>query len=168
MSANLKGFNAAEHEDVQDFTPIPAGEYLAVIVESEMKQNKAGTGNYLQLTFEVIEGEHKGRNLWARLNLINPNAVAVKIAQQELATICRAVGVLTPQDSAQLHDLPMRIKVKLTKRADGEPTNEIAGYKSRMTGSDAANGVVAGSIAPNNNGNGGAVATPANKPAWLK
>ena len=116
----------------------------------------------------MIYGEHKGRNLWARLNLINTNNTDKKIAQQELAAICRAIGVLTPKDSAQLHDLPLRIKVKLTKRADnGEPTNEISGYKSKMSGADAANGVMAGAIAPNTNGNGGAT-TAAQKPGWMK
>ena len=78
--ANLNGFNANEVEPTTDFDPIPAGKYLAVITESESKPNKAGTGSYLQLTFQVIEGEYKNRFLWARLNLDNPNQTAVKIA----------------------------------------------------------------------------------------
>ncbi len=45
-----------------DFAAIPAGKYLAIIADSEMKQTKSGTSRYLELTFKVVEGEHKGRN----------------------------------------------------------------------------------------------------------
>jgi len=127
--ANLQGFDANQVEPTTDFEPIPAGKYLAVITESEVKPNKAGTGSYLQFTFQIIEGEYKGRFLWARLNLDNPNDTAVKIARAELSAICRAVGVMAPNDSIELHDLPLVISVKCKKRADtDEITNEIKGY----------------------------------------
>jgi hypothetical protein len=138
--ADLRGFDANAVEPTGDFEPIPAGKYLAVIVESEMKPNKAGTGHYLQLAFEVIDGPHKGRYLWARLNLDNPNATAVQIAKAELSAICRAVGVLAPNDSTDLHDLPLVIHVKCKKRPDtGDVTNEVKGYspKASLTESSA-------------------------------
>lgn len=123
-------FNANDHEPAQEFAPIPEGEYLAVITASEMKETSKKTGHYLALTFQVIEeGPAKGRNLWANLNLDNPNDKAVKIAQAELSAICRAVGVMTPRQSEELHDKPLRIKVKVTKRNDnGELTNKISKF----------------------------------------
>ena len=130
--ANLKGFNANEVEPSTDFDPIPAGKYLTVITESEVKPNKAGTGSYLQLTFQVIDGEFKNRFLWARLNLDNPNSTAVKLAKAELSAICRAVGVMAPNDSTDLHDLPLVIKVKVKRRKDTEELqNEIAGFEPK-------------------------------------
>jgi hypothetical protein len=130
--ATLKGFNANDVDPATDFEAIPAGKYLAVITESEVKENKSGTGSYLQLTFQIIEGEYKNRFVWARLNLDNPNATAVKIARAELSAICRAVGVMAPGDSVELHDLPLVISVKCKKRADtGEITNEIKGYAKK-------------------------------------
>ncbi|MCI0333660.1 MAG: DUF669 domain-containing protein [Planctomycetes bacterium] len=130
--ATLQGFNANDVEPATDFEAIPAGKYLAVITETEVKPNKLGTGSYLQLTFQVMEGEYKNRFLWARLNLDNPNATAVKIARAELSAICRAVGVMAPGDSVELHDLPLVISVKCKKRADtGEITNEIKGYAKK-------------------------------------
>jgi hypothetical protein len=130
--ANLNGFDANQVEPTGDFDPVPAGKYLAVITESEMKPTKSGSGNYLQLTFEIIDGPHKGRLLWARLNLDNPNATAVAIARAELSAICRAVGVLAPKDSVELHNLPLVIHVKCKKRDDtGELTNEVKGYSPR-------------------------------------
>jgi hypothetical protein len=139
--ANLNGFDANRVDPASNFDPLPAGKYLAAIIESEMKPTKSGTGNYLQLTFQVLDGPHKGRLLWARLNLDNPNATAVQIAQAELSAICRAVGVLVPHDSVELHNLPLVIGVRCKKRTDtGEITNEIGGYakkESRPTATSA-------------------------------
>jgi hypothetical protein len=130
--ANLAGFDANRVEPSTDFDPLPAGKYLAVITESEMKPTKAGTGSYLQLTFEIIDGPHKGRKVWARLNLVNGNETTVKIAQAELSAICRAVGVLAPSDSVELHNLPLVITVKCKKRTDtDEITNEVKGYAKK-------------------------------------
>lgn len=130
--ANLSGFDATHVEPSTDFDPLPAGKYLAVIAESEMKPTKAGTGSYLQLTLEIIEGPHKGRKVWARLNLINNNDKTVQIAQAELSAICRAVGVLAPKDSVELHNLPLLITVKCKKRTDtDEITNEVKGYAKK-------------------------------------
>lgn len=130
--ADLRGFDANQIEPTTTFDPIPAGKFTAVITESEMKATKSGAGHYLQLTFQIIEGEHKGRFVWARLNLDNANATAVKIARGELSAICRAIGVMAPNDSVELHNLPLVIAVRCKKRPDtGEITNEIKGYAKR-------------------------------------
>ena len=122
-------FNANEVEPTVAFEAIPAGKYNAVIVDSEMKQTKSGNGNYLELTFEVIDGEYKGRKVWARLNIDNPSADAVKIAKGELSAICRAVNVMTPNDSVDLHNLPLEITVKCKRNPEnGEISNDIKGY----------------------------------------
>jgi len=126
---SLNGFNANEIDPNFALEAIPAGKYLAVIIESEMKTTRSGIGQYLQLTFQVIEGEHKNRLLWSRLNLDNPNATTVRIARAELSAICRAVGVLAPKDSVELHNIPLLITVGLKKRDDnGETVNVIKGY----------------------------------------
>ena len=130
--ADLSGFDANQVEPTSNFDPIPAGKYVAVITDSEMKANKAGTGSLLQLTFQVTEGEYANRLLWPRLNLDHPNATAVQIARADLSAICRAVGVLAPQDSVELHNLPLVIHVRVKKRTDtGELVNEIKGYTKK-------------------------------------
>ena len=130
--ANLNGFDANEVEPAVGFETIPSGKYLAVITESEIKKTKKGTGKYLEFTFQIIEGEYKGRNQWARLNIENPNPTAVQIAKGELSAICRAVGVMTPKDSVDLHNLPLVITVGMKKREDtGEPTNVVKGFSKK-------------------------------------
>ena len=134
--ANLNGFNANAVEPMTDFEPIPAGKYQAVINKSEMKTTKSGNGSYLELTFQVIEGQYKNRLLWSRLNLNNPNELAVKIARAELAAVCRAIGVMEPKDSCELHNLPLVISVKQKTDSDGEVRNEVKGYSKREGGND--------------------------------
>ena len=55
-------------------------------------------------------------------------------ARSELSAICKAVGVITPNDSQELHDLPLEIKVGMKRRSDtGEMTNEIKGYSKKSS-----------------------------------
>jgi len=129
--SNLQGFNAAEVEPATGFDVIPAGEYEAIIIESEMKPTKNNNGSYLQLTFQLTGGQYDGRYVWARLNLDNPNQQAVDIAQRELSAICRAVGVMTPSDSSDLHDVPLIIKVGIEPaRGQYSESNSIKSYKA--------------------------------------
>lgn len=130
--ADLNGFNANEVEPTASFEAIPAGKYLAAITDSEMKPTKNGSGSYLQLTMTILEGPYKDRVVWARLNLANPDQTAVKIAQSELSAVCRAVGVMVPKDSCELHNIPLLITVKVKKReGTGELTNEVKGYEPK-------------------------------------
>ncbi len=130
--ANLNNFDASNVEPASDFNPIPASKYLAVITASEIKPTKDGSGEYLELTFQILEGDYQNRLLWARLSLSHPKDIVSRIARSQLADICKAVGVLKPSDSAELHNLPLVIDVRLKKRKDnGDLVNEIKGYASR-------------------------------------
>ena len=125
----ILNFNADEITPSSTLDPIPAGKYQAVIVDSELKMTKSGTGSYLELTFEIISGEYEKRKLWSRLNIRNTNQKTVEIAQRDLSAICHAVNVLHPQDSSELHDKPLTIAVRLVKNDnDDEYRNEIKGY----------------------------------------
>lgn len=119
---NLQGFDANKVDPKAGFEPLPAGYYTVAITESEQKPTKSGSGSYLNMKLEVLQGEYTKRVLWCRLNLDNPNATAVKIAQAELSAICRAVGVPTPKDSSELHFKPVVIRVKLKPN---KVTNEL-------------------------------------------
>jgi hypothetical protein len=156
MSASLDGFNAEEQQGMLSFEPLPKGDYIAMATDSDMKDTKAGTGKYLQFEWQLIDGAYKGRKLWARLNLVNPNQTAVDIANRELGDICKAVGVVRPKDSAELHGIPVTLTVTQKKRSDtGEMTNEITGYSA--VGSESKG---------KGNGKTKAPAKTASKPPW--
>ena len=127
----ILNFNANSVDPASVFEAIPAGKYQAVISDSTMKPTKSGSGQYLELAFDIIEGEFKDRKLWSRLNLENPNPKAVEIAMRELSAICHAVGVLEPRDSTELHNLPLTVTVRCRKNQDDELVNEIKGFGPR-------------------------------------
>ena len=111
---DLTWFNAAETEPMgAKRTAVPPGQYEVVITESEERQTKAGTGSYLALTLEIIDGPHKGGKVWANVTMRNPSAMAVTIGQKELSSICRATGKMAPRDSRELHDLPILVTVEI-------------------------------------------------------
>lgn len=122
--ANLSGFDASKVEPVS-FDAVPPGEYTVMIVKSELKTTKAGDGQYLKLQMQIADGQHKGRTLFDNLNIVNSNSQAEQIAKGTLSAICRAVGVMTPKDSSELHNKPMTATVTVK---DGQ--NQVKGYKS--------------------------------------
>ena len=128
--ANLGNFDATQVQPNQPFEVIPGGKYPVQIVASEMRPTKDGSGQYLWLEEEIIDGEFKGRKLWDRLNLSNHNAQAVEIAERALSAICHAVGELHVADSEQLHFKPMIATVRVRPARDQyEASNEIRGYE---------------------------------------
>lgn len=130
-------FNAQDVAPQQAFENLAPGWYTVKMVESEMKPTSAGTGSYLECTFEVLApAQFAGRKLWDRLNLNNPNEKAVEIAYQTLSAMCHATGVMQVQDSQQLHNLPMDAKVGLSKATEQypEPRNELKGYRACQGG----------------------------------
>jgi hypothetical protein len=127
--AFIGNFNAEEVKPAGDFSALPAGDYAVIISNSEMKPTKTG-GQMLVLTLQVIEGEHKDRYLWSRLNLQNANEKAVEIAQRELSAICHATGVMRLSDSAELHDKPMTVKVAyVPPKGEYGESNDIKAWR---------------------------------------
>lgn len=118
-------FDARTTEPAADrnYEPIPQGDYLVAITKSEMRMTKNGMGRRLNLTFEVLEGPHKGRLFWDGLNVDNKNIEAEKIAKAQLSSICRAVDVPTPHDSSELHDKPLMARVAIEPDMNGKPQN---------------------------------------------
>jgi hypothetical protein len=145
----LNGFDANVVEPSAPREVIAPGKYKAVITKSEERPTKAQTGSMLVLTCQIIEGPHQGLSLSDRLNLNNPNKTAEEIAQRTLSAICRAVGVMMPNESSDLHDKPMLITVKV-KPAEGnyQASNEIAGYEPCGGGGAAAAAPVAAAVPP--------------------
>lgn len=129
--ANLGGtFNAGDVDPLDDFSPIPVGKYEAMVTESSLNKTKDGKGEFLLLVFEIIDGDYKGRKIWNRLNIVNANDQAVQIAQKHLSSICRAAGKMQVDDSDQLHNLPMVIKVAIEPAKDGyQASNKINAYE---------------------------------------
>ena len=126
--AQLK-FNAAE-VDTTSRDAIPSGTYEAVVTDSEMRATKSGLGMGINLTFEILtEGPAKGRKVFSWINYEHPNAEAQRIGREELASLCKAVGVANLTDTNQLHNLPLMVTVGVDRN---DPTrNVVKAYKAK-------------------------------------
>jgi hypothetical protein len=138
--------------------PVPAGTYLAQVIESDIKDLASGNGKGLKLTFEIIDGQYKGRRIWENLNIQHSSEESQRIAQSQLSALCHAVGVIKLRDTAALHMKPVKIKVTV-REAQGQyqANNNVKGYES------------AGPVAPTQVAEASSAPAPASKaPAWAK
>jgi hypothetical protein len=141
---NFNANNVAPDTGTGD--PLPAGWYNVVMEASEMKPTKVGDGAYLSCTYRVLDGAFVGRKIFANLNLRNANPTAQEIAHKQLSAICHAVGHLNVNDSQELHEKPLKVKVKVRAASgDYEASNDISGYKNI---NDQTAGAAAGAPAP--------------------
>ena len=117
-------------ETTSKYQPLPEGDYACVIIDSEVKPTKAGTGHYLQLVFEVLEGNYAGRKLFERLNIDNPSSKAVAIARKKMTELCSCVGIVGElKETEELHNIPVRVAIVAEDPKNGyDATNRIVGY----------------------------------------
>ncbi len=124
-------FDATTVAPQQEFDILPAGKYVAQVIDSEIVPTKSGTGTMLKLTLEVLEGQHANRKVWSRLNIANDNPDAERIGRAQLSALCHAVGVTKLSDSLELHDKPVLITVKVRHPKPGDtygPSNDVSGF----------------------------------------
>ena len=128
-------FDASQVAPQQSSGPLPAGVYLAHIVESDVQPLKSGNGEGLKLTFEIIDGQHKGRKVYENLNIRHTSEDTQRIAQSQLSALCHAVNVIKLMDTAALHFKPVRINVTV-REAVGQykASNNIKGYEAAGAG----------------------------------
>ncbi len=137
---------------------LPAGWYTAQISASEIRDMRSGNGQALKLTFDVLSEGYRGRKIWVQLNIRHTSPKTQSIAQQQLRDLCEAIGLARFNDTTELHNKPMQIKVKVrpSENPQYEDQNDVAGYKPVAGGSTLPQaGVAARQSAP----------APANAPA---
>lgn len=156
MADNIN-FNANDVPPQIGFEPVPNGTYRAMIVESEVKPTKDGRGKYLQLIWQILDGQFKGRKIWDRLNVQNPSEEAQRIGQAQLSAVCHATGQLKLTNSGQLHTIPVEIKVVVKQSPGYDAQNEVKHYKA-VDATATVTPVPATSSAP----------SAANAPAWAQ
>lgn len=119
-------FDASSYQ-APSYGALPKGWYKAVIDASEFKPTKNG-GMAIQVTFSIIDGFAKGRKIFARYNVINNNEDTVRIAYEQLGALSHAVGVIRWDTPAQLHNIPLNLRLKVRSQEGYEDSNEPNGY----------------------------------------
>jgi len=88
-------------------------------------------GNRLDLDFAIVGGAYDGHVILKNLPLQSSNANTQRQARAELSRICLAVGVMAPNDSSELHNIPLAIQVSVDKNR-----NTILSYSRSLSFKD--------------------------------
>jgi len=118
-----------------NYDPLPAGWYTATISQSELKDTKAGNGQYIKLRYDITGPSHQGRVVFGNLNIKNPNPKAEEIGRQQLGEIMRAIGLAKVTDTDQLIGGQIAIKLDVKQDAQYGASNEVKGFKALGGGS---------------------------------
>ena len=126
--------------EVNDFSPLPNGKYFVQVKDCTVKQNKAGTGEFLSVKFEVMNGDYAGRFIFDNITLSNPSKQAVNIGHQSLKKFALAID-----ENANLNNIDefffmekiLIIEVTL-KPAQGQysASNTVKGYSNKAKALD--------------------------------
>lgn len=123
--------------DVQDFEAVPEDEYLALIESADwVEATEEGKFDYVNLRFDISEGEYKGRKVFTILSL-SPKALF------RMKQVFENLGIIDPEDeldldydeetmkltSPELEGLPCKITVG-TRTYEGREQNEVKAVTS--------------------------------------
>jgi hypothetical protein len=116
----------------KDYGPLPVGWYSATISGAEVKETKAGTGEYIAVKYSITGPTHEGRVIFGNLNIKNPNPKAEEIGRQQLGDIMRAIGLARVTDTDQLIGGNLVIKLDVKNDEKYGDRNEVKGFKAVM------------------------------------
>lgn len=107
----------------QSFDALPSGDYAAMIEKTELKQTKAGDGQYIKLQLKVTQGNHTGRVFFEQINIMNPNPTAVEIGLARLNSILEIGQIPTLQDTDQLNGINLMCSLTVKEDNYGKKNN---------------------------------------------
>lgn len=124
------GFTLTEEDYKNNYSPLPAGEYPVVVTDTEIKPTKEGTGKFVKVTHQVVDGPYNGKFIVNNINIQNPNPVAVEISKKTLAKIEKALGLPVGglQNHEQMRGVPVRVHLTVKQDDKYGPGNEIKNY----------------------------------------
>ncbi len=109
----------------RNYDPLPAGWYDATIVKADLNPTKDGTGQRINVRYDITGPTHQGRVVFGGINIRNKSPRAEEIGRQQLGDICRCIGLSSIQDTDQLIGNQIKIKLKLE-----DDRNDVVGWKA--------------------------------------
>jgi hypothetical protein len=106
-----------------DFGTLPAGEYIARVIDGTCRTAKTGNTGY-KLTFQVLEGEYAERRFWHDLWLTE---AALPMAKQALTKL--GVTSLGQLDQPLPRGITCRVQLTLRRDDDGREHNRVRSFE---------------------------------------
>ena len=120
-------------EEGSHFDLIPPGEYVAEIIEAEIKQPRSGDGHMLTLTWRISEGDYEGRQIWESLCFQHSKEQTQAIARRKLKDICVACAIeeqITDPEVFKFKPVRVRIGIQVDRSGAWEDSNKISRVRS--------------------------------------
>ena len=115
----------------KSFEVLAPGWYAASITGAEVKATKSGTGQYLRVEYTISGPSGAGRKVWSNYNVRNENPKAESIGREQLAELCRCVGLARVNDTDQLLGCNVSVKLKVREASNGyDAQNEVQAHKA--------------------------------------
>lgn len=112
------------------FEPVPQGTYLVIADDVELRDTKAGDGQYLNVKFKILDGEQDGRMVYHRFNIKNKNEKATNIGLSQLRSFMRLSGRSDMALQSPLDLVGMRCLAVVKHKTDDYGTKaEISYFK---------------------------------------
>ena len=123
------------------YSLLEPGVYLLIIIQSELKQTNAGDGSYLKMTMQVCDGTVVKTCVFPSFTISNPSQKAEAVGRKQLAGLCKALGLATPDlknpKTFEGHKILAEVYIKKGKGDyQGMPnpdTNQISAYQNKDT-----------------------------------
>jgi len=119
-------------EDVNEFSPIPAGDYPFKVVDVKVKSTKAGDPMW-NLELELIDNQYSGRKVWDNITFNLDGLKRVKLVCSRLGLKTEGKIDLKPEMLIGQKGVVTLVKTSyIDPEGHEKPKNEIpfAGYKS--------------------------------------
>jgi hypothetical protein len=110
----------ADTQAAEEFAPLPAGEYVATIIDGRLEASKRKGTPGVHLIFKVIGGEHAGRKIWHTCWL---TPAALPMTKRDLAKL--QITDLAQLDGPFPQGIRCKVRLALHKEDTGEERNKI-------------------------------------------
>jgi hypothetical protein len=110
-----------DNEEGSKFDLLPKGTYKAEIMGAAVKVAKSGRGQYVSITWQIVEGEFERRNVFQNVTIQHDSEKAQRFGRgmfKDIASACGISGQLT--DLSVLCFRPCAIKVGIEEDKTGE------------------------------------------------
>lgn len=125
----VNSFATVQADDGNNFTPVPAGDYLFQIDSTELKDTKDGSGQYVKVSFSIVGPSYQGRKIFQNYNIFNKNEQAERIGRAQLKALTNAVGLDTLRDTDELIGKSLGAHVTIQPGKNGySDSNRLSRY----------------------------------------
>jgi hypothetical protein len=116
---------------------LPEGWYTAKITDAKLNPTKSGTGEKIDVRYDILGPSQQGRVMFSAINIRNQSAEAERIGLQQLGEVMRAIGLDRIENTDQLIGGELQIKVRVKQPSERDKSagydqarNDIGGYKA--------------------------------------